>query len=94
MKRNYILPSEILNRFEHDCRADSTKFKYRNVIHDTSVFAKLMSHTRSSINLFYDNTLYHPEADLADAKTNSTNNSFLSRRYLLKLNYLFYMFQK
>ena len=87
MKRNYILPSELLNRFEHDCRADSTKYKYRNVIHDTSVFAKLMSHTRSSINLFYDNSLYHSETESKGTEINSTN-SFLSRRYISLVEFI------
>jgi len=71
MKRSYILPSELSNRHEHDCRSDSAKFLDRSLLFDVSVFATLMAHTRTSINLFYDSSLYKPE--LLDPRASPTH---------------------
>ena len=79
MRRSFVLPSEIMVHRDHDCRAESTKFKCRSTLFDASLFSTLMSRTKSSINLLYDNSMYQPEA-LYKLKSESSNSLAENRR--------------
>lgn len=89
MKRQYLLPSEIFNKYDHDCRSESTKFKSRSLLFDVSVFSTMMSRTRSSMNKFYENSLYQPEtldlnaeSSLNFTKANTTKNKCIKQLIL------------
>ena len=61
MKRNFILPSETLNYVVHDCRLENVKYRNRNNIYDVSLLCLLLNKTKTSLNIFYENYLSHPE---------------------------------
>lgn len=84
MQRNYILPSEVTYKFDHDCRNESTKFKERSLHFDVSVFTSMMSRTKTSLNSFYDKTLYQPEVLGLKSESSSFFNENRSKNKCLK----------
>jgi hypothetical protein len=50
MKRNFVLPSELLNKNNHDCRPETVKWKERDVIYDVSILTTLMTQGNKMIN--------------------------------------------
>jgi hypothetical protein len=60
-EKTFTLPSEILNKNNHDCRPDSIKFHDRDKTYDVSILATLMLQSKGSLNAFYEAYLHRPE---------------------------------
>lgn len=78
MKRTFILPSENLNYFEHDCRLESLKWRNRNSLYDVSLLSCLLRKSKSSLNLIYDNYLHQEEKidlNISAKTTEKTDNT-------------------
>ena len=61
MKRNFMLPSENLKNYQHDCRLESLKFRMRSKLYDVNVLSGVLKKTNNSLCALYNTYLSHPE---------------------------------
>jgi hypothetical protein len=85
MKKSFTLPSEKLSIYQHDCRLDSLKYRHRSKLYDLSVLASLLTKTKTSLDLLYDNYLHHSE-DLSKFNQNDEKNN-TARKLSSKVNF-------
>jgi hypothetical protein len=82
MKRNeFVLPSERMTYVQHDCRLGTVKYRTRNKLYDLTSLTHLLAKTKSSLNIFYDSYLKHPNDEMNTLKK-QTNTSLLDSRSL------------
>jgi len=87
MKRHeFVLPSERMTYVQHDCRLGTVKYRTRSKLYDLTSLTHLLAKTKSSLNIFYDSYLKHPDDEMNTVKrqVNSSTNSALIDSKLIR----------